>query len=162
MLMLCIQHGNWLVHACMSSCPCSLLVTIKPVGTLGYHVQVVNAGSSSKMANDSTTGCLPDVWQFCEPFPSGFETNLFCPSVAYRRPVQVAINTLTQVRRITCICVLSMLFVVCTLSSKFCWRKHEQVSNAKQVSVQMVQLAWDVIFASSLPSSGTVACLHQV
>ena len=64
---------------------------------LDHHVQAINAGSSSKLAADNMTGCLPDVWQFCEPFPTGFDTNLFCPSVAYRRPTEIATSTLTQV-----------------------------------------------------------------
>ena len=61
-------------------------------------VQVVHAGSSSRMAADNVTGCLPDVWQFCEPISTGDGTGLMCPSVAYRRPVQPMANTLVQVQ----------------------------------------------------------------
>lgn len=60
-------------------------------------MQVVNAGISSSMAADNMTGCLPDVWQFCELNSAGQDTNLMCPSVAYRRPVQFMSNQLVQV-----------------------------------------------------------------
>lgn len=60
-------------------------------------MQVVNAGSSSHMAADNLTGCLPDVWQFCQATPAGVNTNLMCPSVVYRRPLQVSSNKLSQV-----------------------------------------------------------------
>ena len=59
--------------------------------------QVVHAGSSSTMAPDNMTGCLPDVWQFCEAISTGDDTNMMCPSVAYRRPVQMIANMLVQV-----------------------------------------------------------------
>ena len=49
------------------------------------------------MAADEMTGCLPDVWQFCEPRPADDYTNLMCPSVAYRRPVKTMANQLVQV-----------------------------------------------------------------
>ncbi len=49
------------------------------------------------MAADNMTGCLPDVWQFCEATSTGINTNLVCPSVAYRRPVQAMSNKLYQV-----------------------------------------------------------------
>ena len=60
-------------------------------------MQVVNAGISSSMAADNMTGCLPDVWQFCELNSAGQDTNLMCPSVAYRRPAQYTSNQLVQV-----------------------------------------------------------------
>ena len=52
------------------------------------------------MAADNMTGCLPDVWQFCEPRPTDDYTNLMCPSVAYRRPVKPMANQLFQVMRV--------------------------------------------------------------
>ncbi len=60
-------------------------------------MQVINAGISSKMAADNMTGCLPDVWQFCGLTSAGANTNLMCPSVSYRRPVQAMTNKLSQV-----------------------------------------------------------------
>ncbi len=62
-------------------------------------MQVINAGISSKMAADNMTGCLPDVWQFCGLTSAGANTNLMCPSVSYRRPVQAMTNKLSQVGR---------------------------------------------------------------
>jgi len=54
-------------------------------------LQVVNAGPSSKLGVDNTTGCLPDVLQFCSPVAVGQNTDLTCPSVAFRRPAAAAV-----------------------------------------------------------------------
>ena len=54
-------------------------------------LQVVNAGPSSKLDVDNTTGCLPDVLQFCSPVVTGQNTDLTCPSVAFRRPAAAAV-----------------------------------------------------------------------
>ena len=62
-------------------------------------MQVINAGISSKMAADNMTACLPDVWQFCGLTSAGANTNLMCPSVSYRRPMQAMTNKLSQVGR---------------------------------------------------------------
>ena len=54
-------------------------------------LQVVNAGPSSKLGVDNTTGCLPDVLQFCSPVATGQNTDLTCPSMAFRRPAAAAV-----------------------------------------------------------------------
>lgn len=73
-------------------------------------MQVFNAGISSKMAADNMTGCLPDVWQFCGLTSAGTNTNLMCPSVAYRRPVQAMTNQLSQVGHAERFCEKPIMF----------------------------------------------------
>ena len=87
---------------------------IAPQSPCTLCLQMVNAGKSSNMGVDNVTGCLPDVWQFCEPRPTGHDTNLMCPSVAYRRPVQTVANKLVQVFQLqpqeTTDCILTFPF----------------------------------------------------
>ena len=73
-------------------------------------MQVINAGISSKMAADNMTGCLPDVWQFCGLTSAGANTNLMCPSVSYRRPVQAMTNKLSQVGHAERLCETPIMF----------------------------------------------------
>lgn len=56
-----------------------------------------HAGSSSQMASDNVTGCLPDFLQFCEPAWADPESHIMCPPVAFRRPTQAAQNNLAKV-----------------------------------------------------------------
>ena len=58
---------------------------------------IVHAGSSSHMAPDNDTDCLPDMLQFCEQGWAGPGSNMFCPSVAFRRPVLAPPNNLAKV-----------------------------------------------------------------
>ncbi len=60
-------------------------------------LQVVNAGPSSKLGVDNTTGCLPDVLQFCSPVATGQNTDLTCPLLAFRRPAAAVANGTTRV-----------------------------------------------------------------
>lgn len=79
----CLQSGS---DVCISL---SLVHPISNWGTKRYEyavavLQVINAGKTSGFGTDNTTGCLPDVWQFCSigvPMAS-----LACPSLAFRRP----------------------------------------------------------------------------
>ena len=48
------------------------------------------AGSSKVIGTDNLTGCLPDALVFCEDVE--FEDNIECPSLAFRRPAEVATN----------------------------------------------------------------------
>lgn len=57
---------------------------------------LVHAGSSDNMAADNVTGCLPDLLQFCETEWAGPNTNMMCPSVAFRRPT-IVLNNLAKV-----------------------------------------------------------------
>ena len=77
-------------------------------------MQVINAGISSKMAADNMTGCLPDVWQFCGLTSAGANTNLMCPSVSYRRPVQPMSNKLSQVDHAERLCEKPIMFICTT------------------------------------------------
>ena len=53
------------------------------------------AGSSEVIGTDNLTGCLPDALVFCED--AMFEENIECPSLAFRRPVEVVPNQLDLV-----------------------------------------------------------------
>ncbi|KAA6421082.1 MAG: serine threonine kinase [Trebouxia sp. A1-2] len=62
------------------------------LGSKNYTGKVVNAGPSSKLGVDNTTGCLPDVLQFCSATATGQSTDLTCPSLAFRRPAAAVPN----------------------------------------------------------------------
>ena len=70
-----------------------------------FHcLQVVNAGPSSKLGVDNTTGCLPDVLQFCSATATGQSTDLTCPSLAFRRPAAAVPNGTARV----CSCLVHL------------------------------------------------------
>ncbi|KAL3134262.1 hypothetical protein ABBQ38_006526 [Trebouxia sp. C0009 RCD-2024] len=51
----------------------------------------LKAGSSDHIGTDNFTGCLPDALVFCELEQMG-TSELWCPSLAFRRPLQEAIS----------------------------------------------------------------------
>jgi len=57
----------------------------------------VNAGPSSKLGVDNSTGCLLGVLQFCSPVATGENTDLTCPSLAFRRPAAAVPNGTSRV-----------------------------------------------------------------
>lgn len=57
---------------------------------------IAEYGSSSSIGSDNLTGCLPDFLLFCED-EAVDDSALYCPSVAFRRPIQAATNQLDVV-----------------------------------------------------------------
>ena len=90
----------------LQQCDASQLAVYEP----GLTDTTVKAGSSSQIPSDKMTGCLPDALLFCQAQEVGI-SQLYCPSVAFRRPVQTAPNQLTLVR--SSILLLKNLSVLC-------------------------------------------------
>ncbi|DBA84440.1 TPA: hypothetical protein ACH3X1_006072 [Trebouxia sp. C0004] len=67
------------------------------LGSGNYSGKVVNAGPSFKLGADNTTGCLPDVLQFCSPVATGQNTDVTCPSLAFRRPAATVPNGTSRI-----------------------------------------------------------------
>ena len=81
----------------LQQCDASHLAVYKP----GLEGTTTKAGGS--FGTDNATGCLPDLLLFCEEVEVD-DSPLYCPSVAFRRPLQAAPNQLQQVLDVSPIC----------------------------------------------------------
>ena len=81
-----------ITNTSLQQCNASHLAVYKD-GMIGTTVR---AGSSSDIGTDNLTGCLPDFLVFCEAEEVG-DTALYCPSIAFRRPLEIAPNQLEAV-----------------------------------------------------------------
>ena len=89
----------------------------------GLEDTTLRVGGSTSLGPDNATGCLPDALLFCEATQVA-ASPLYCPSLAFRRQLQMAPNQLELVGPLApgialdCnVCILSHLLLNAVLVS---------------------------------------------